>query len=393
MYKKLDDGKLTIGLDGRIDSNNAAQFERELFAALDAAPDAAPVLDAENLAYISSAGLRVLMKLRKRVNAPVRMENASREVYEILEVTGFTELLDVRKAFRRISLDGLEAIGEGATAKVYRLDPETIVKVFHPNIRYDLMIGREIEKARSAFVSGVPTAIPYDVVKAGDCFGTVYELLDAKDLAGLLLNDAERRDDYIRKFAQTVREMHAITADPAKFEPLKAASLSALPALEGLVCSREEVEKLRRIYENIPDRRTFIHGDCHPGNAMVQDGKFMFIDLSNSGTGHPIFDMMSMCFMYHITGQDDLARQNYPILRGLDAAEAEHIWKRFLSAYLDTDDETLLQKAEEQIVAFVCARILFIALAMPGAMPKSALENYKSRALAYIDKGLEPLCF
>ena len=66
MYTQLDDGKLTIGLEGRVDSNNAAQFEQELFAALDAAPDAAPVLDAEKLDYISSAGLRVLMKLRRR---------------------------------------------------------------------------------------------------------------------------------------------------------------------------------------------------------------------------------------------------------------------------------------------------------------------------------------
>ena len=393
MYTKLDNGKLIIGLEGRIDSGSAARFEQDLFSALDAAPDAVPVLDAEKLAYISSAGLRVLMKLRKRVNAPVRVENVSREVYDILEVTGFTELLDVKKAFRQISVDGLEAIGEGATAKVYRLDPETIVKVFHPNVSFDMMIGREIRKARSAFVSGVPTAIPYDIVKVGDSFGTVYELLDARALTGLLLEDAQHRDDYVRQFARTVREMHAITADPAKFEPLKEGALSALPTLEGVVCSREEVEKLRRIYENIPDRQTFIHGDCHPGNAMVQDGKFMFIDLSTSGTGHPIFDMTSMCNIYHISGEDERLRQGRIMLRGLSVEDAEHIWKVFLRSYLDTDDEALIQKAEEQITAFSCAMFLFVALAMPGYMPESVLDQYKARALEYVDKGVEPLCF
>ncbi|MBQ9346857.1 MAG: STAS domain-containing protein [Oscillibacter sp.] len=62
MHTNLESGKLTIGLEGRIDSDNASRFEKDLFAA----PDAAPVLDAEKLEYISSAGLRVLMKLRRR---------------------------------------------------------------------------------------------------------------------------------------------------------------------------------------------------------------------------------------------------------------------------------------------------------------------------------------
>ncbi len=42
---------------------------------------------------------------------------------------------------------------------------------------------------------------------------------------------------------------------------------------------------LRRLYETIPDRSTFVHGDSHPGNVMVQDGEFVFIDLMTCGCG------------------------------------------------------------------------------------------------------------
>ena len=88
---------LTIFLEGRIDTNNAAQTESEIFAAVEGKTEDI-VIDAEKLEYISSAGLRVLMKLRKSIDRELPVINVSRDVYDIFETTGFTELLDVKKA-------------------------------------------------------------------------------------------------------------------------------------------------------------------------------------------------------------------------------------------------------------------------------------------------------
>ena len=66
MKKKLEDNRLTICLNGRVDSTNAAEFEKELLEAVAGVPEAEIILDAETLEYISSAGLRGLMKLRKQ---------------------------------------------------------------------------------------------------------------------------------------------------------------------------------------------------------------------------------------------------------------------------------------------------------------------------------------
>ena len=41
-----------------------------------------------------------------------------------------------------------------------------------------------------------------------------------------------------------------------------------------------------------------MHGDCHPGNAMVEEGKIFFIDLANSGMGHPIIGLITMYNIY-----------------------------------------------------------------------------------------------
>lgn len=97
---KTEGNERTLCLAGRIDSANAAEAERQIAAALEGF-QGAPVLDAEQLSYISSAGLRVVLRLRK-ARGGLRIVNCSPELYEIFEMTGFTEMMDVSKAFRRV---------------------------------------------------------------------------------------------------------------------------------------------------------------------------------------------------------------------------------------------------------------------------------------------------
>ena len=85
-------------IKGKIDSNNAVDFEKEIMAVMP------KEIDASELNYISSAGLRILMKLRKAVGE-VTISNVSSEVYEIFDVTGFTQLITVNKKLREITVD------------------------------------------------------------------------------------------------------------------------------------------------------------------------------------------------------------------------------------------------------------------------------------------------
>jgi len=116
-----DNNTLTLSLQGRIDANNAPDVEKALIASVSEHHNADIVLDAETLQYISSAGLRVLMKLRKLSGKTIHIINASQPVYEIFEVTGFTELFDVQKRIREVSIEGCEFVGSGGYGKVYRL--------------------------------------------------------------------------------------------------------------------------------------------------------------------------------------------------------------------------------------------------------------------------------
>ena len=146
----IEDNALVIALNGHIDSSNAADVEKEINQLRDENTFENVYLDAENLEYISSAGLRIILRLRKNYSE-LKIMNVHPDVYEILDMTGFTEMIDVEKAYRRLSVDGCEEIGRGANGIVYRLDPDTIIKVyFNSDALAD--VHRERELARLSLI-------------------------------------------------------------------------------------------------------------------------------------------------------------------------------------------------------------------------------------------------
>ena len=88
---------LTLTLEGRLDTTTAPQLEAELNAFMPSVKTR--VFDMSKLAYISSAGLRVLLKAQKTMNkqGTMTIRNAGAEILEIFEVTGFDEILNIEK--------------------------------------------------------------------------------------------------------------------------------------------------------------------------------------------------------------------------------------------------------------------------------------------------------
>lgn len=93
---KSENGKVTLELEGRLDTNTSLQLEDELAAVLDSTVELL-VIDFTNLAYISSAGLRVLLAAQKKMNRQGEMiiRNVNDVIMEIFEVTGFVDILTI----------------------------------------------------------------------------------------------------------------------------------------------------------------------------------------------------------------------------------------------------------------------------------------------------------
>ncbi len=284
MIEKINDE--TIKISGRIDSNNAKQFEDELLEAASAGENI--TLDASELEYISSAGLRVLLKLKKSKGS-VGVENVSPEIYDIFSVTGFDNILDVKKAIREIDVTGCEIIGQGGNGTVYRLDDDKIVKLYRPTVKLE-QIERERQFAKNALIGGIPCVIAYDVVKCGDRYGIVFEMLKSDTLGHAMKNDPDRFDEYMDKYVALAKELHSTNLDPKAFTSIKTVLHGRVPKLARW-CSEEELQLIDSLIDELPDETTLIHGDLHPGNIMIQDDELVLIDMPEVTVGPKIWDL------------------------------------------------------------------------------------------------------
>ena len=365
---KTAGNEMTVYLSGRLDSSNAAQTEAELLSALSTVQVVSIAVDAEKLEYISSAGLRVILRLRK--DCPdFRIVNVSSDVYEIFDMTGFTEMMTVEKAYRRLSVDGCEVIGEGSNGVVYRLDPDTIIKVYRdadalPDIH------RERELARKAFVMGIPTAIPYDVVKVGEGYGSVFELLSARSLTKILKAEPERLDECVVVFAELMKKIHETLLAPGELPSMKEVALGWSEYLEKYLPA-DKYEKLRALISEVPEDAHMLHGDYHIRNVMIQNGETLLIDMDTLCQGHPVFEIASMFNAF--SGFSEIEHDTCLNFLGIPVETGEKFLMISLKKYLGCDDE----KAEEVLTK---AKVIGYTRLLRRSIKRHGLDSELGRA-------------
>ncbi len=365
MKTMLENDRVILCPEGRIDSNNALTVEAEMFSELKAYPGMDMSIDAGKLDYISSAGLRVLMKLLEREGGKLVVFNVTPEVYDIFEITGFTELLEVKKRPREISVEGCELIGSGAYGRVYRLDKETIAKIYAPNISL-AFVEQEREVSRKVFLMRVPTAIAYDVVKCDDCYGVVYELLDARTMAQFIDRDPGCIPEIGRKSAELLRRLHRIVPDADSGLPnRKEKLLDWVDSLSEFI-TPNETDKIKGFIRSIPDRDTFLHGDFNSKNIMVipRDGfsdpegadnpdyEFQLIDIGDAAIGHPVFDLAMLMNVYINVPADmggGLTEEGVRHLLGFDIQYARKLWDLMCGVYFGLSDPGAIEAMTEKL--------------------------------------------
>ena len=347
-------GVLVIDLPERIDTNNSDFLKDTLFEKIDSATDFSGIeLNAEKLNYISSAGLRVLLSVKKKYNTDIKITEVSKDVYDIFDVTGFNQMLNVEKKKREISIEGCEIIGKGFCGTVYRLDPETIIKVYNSNRNDTLkIIENEKKMAKLAFVNGVPTAISYDIVKVGDNYGSVFELLNAKSFNDLVIQNPEEAENITTKFVDFLKHIHKIKIEDKMLPSAKKKFVTHLGYLEKYF-EKDVFEKLNYLLDTIEDTRNVVHGDSQMKNIMMVNNEPMFIDMDTLCAGKPIFDLQALFATYIAFAEDE--PENTKNFLGIEIETAEIIWNRIINYYFEekSDEEKAMILDKIKILGYI----------------------------------------
>ena len=379
---RIDKSILYIAIEGRVDASNASAAEERIYEIKKENEGNHVVIDADNLEYISSAGLRVILKIRKE-NPNLAMINVSPDVYEVLDMTGFTDMMTVEKAYRKMSVEGCEFIAKGANGAVYRYDDETIVKTYFSK---DALpeIQQERESARKAFVLGVNTAIPYGIVRVGEGYGTVTELLGAMNVTKLICSDPQNLEKPVEYYVNLLKNIHSVKADEGDFPDMRETALDWADFVSNHI-PETQGKKLRSMIEAIPKMNTLLHGDYHTNNVMLQNGEPVLIDLDTLCVGHPIFELGSMYNAF--LGFSELDHEVVKSFMGYDRETSERFWNMSIKKYLNDADDSVCKDLENKARVIGYMRLLRRTIRRPdedGAQEKIAF--YKEKLIEGIDK-------
>jgi hypothetical protein len=235
-------------------------------------------------------------------------------------------MITIGKKTREISIEGLELLSAGVCGECYRLDHETVVKVYNEGVEPEIA-EREKQYSKAAFVMGVPTAISYDVVSCGTRSGVVYELLDAELFSAVIRKDIGNLDRYAKMLSDTAKTLHAAKGDKTILPDLQNRFRGYIRDV-GYLFTPEQSEYLMEKLESLPDSDTCVHFDLHSSNIMMQNGELVIIDMGDFSTGSYLFDLGLIYMIYGVPelGLSMLATK-IPTEQGLE------FWKHFEQHY------------------------------------------------------------
>ena len=344
---------LHVTLTGRLDTESSIKFDAEFAEICKNNPHSSVVFDAAELEYIASSGLRTILKIAKSEKS-FKIENVPATVYSVFEMTGFSRIINITKALRKINLEECERIGFGGNGAVYRVSEDEIVKVNYNPETYE-GLDKELSKAKEAFLLGIPTAISFDTVDCGDGKrGVVYETIKSLTLGETMQNNPDRMEELTEKYIEQLNLLHSTRTDNPIFGNAKEYYGKQVEDASKYF-TEEEGELLKLILEALPEGNRLVHCDAHPKNLMIQNGEMLWIDMEQMSVGHPIYDLISIAVILNGMRTDEMIMH----IAGMDNATVALLKDCFIRKYFKTEDPEMIQKFGSMMDALRLIRTVF----------------------------------
>ena len=136
--------------------------------------------------------------------------------------------------------------------------------------------------------------------------------------------------------------------------------------------------------EKVPESKTFSHTDLNLSNIVVQDENFLMIDMGEICSGHKIFDIAWIFYMYVIrqrVAKKPIGPKFMP----------EIFWKTFSQEYFNTKDEKILQHFEAELYPHGMIQVLISSLTRD--LPPQIFGHYSKILKEINSRGLPEIDF
>lgn len=308
------------------------------------------VFDGKDLKDYTITGIKEIRRLRDITNQVIFL-NLSDEMFDLFYGVGYTTIFFVYKTFKQIELKDAKYIGGGQNGSVYDLGNNVALKVFANQVSlYEIVKEEQITKW--AFNAGIPTSIGFGIYKVNDSLAFKFEYIKTKGLSKYITEDPEHIDEYIKAYANFLKQIDLIKADKNLLPSKKKEYLAYAKEIRNVI-DEKRFNKLTNFIESIPDSDTIVHGDAHTRNVRYSKDGLKVIDLGDLGYGDPIFELASMFATYvgyRIVSKNDIVKigdDNYHL-----------VWDKLLKYSFPDLSYDEIKNKENQFAALAYTRIL-----------------------------------
>lgn len=337
-YYNNDDYKtLLIFLPERLDNLNIPEIEKAIFEIIESNDFEKIIIEASELNYISSIGIRLLIKLAKK-EKNLEVVRVTPDIMNLFTRVGLDTIIPIFSSDKVIYAKGLKVIYETEKFTIYELEKGKALKVVKNNNERNNAIN-EKNFLKRAFLLGVPTLVPYDYVRTlNGKYGVVYEMPKATSFE-TLLNEGKDENNLVSEFVENLKAIHSIEV-PESIKLYKPYKTSLKILEENEIINNEEKEKLIEFYKKLAPKKGFLHNDLDFRNIIkTKDGENLFIHITGFVAGHPIYDFANLYSNYYLFPEGNL--EKYNSIFKLEPSKAKKLIKEVLKSYYELNDEEL----------------------------------------------------
>lgn len=265
------------------------------------------------------------------------------------------------KEIREIDLAQWQQVGEGGNGKTYVARPQAapqcgdpdganagaILKISNSRLSTLEAVRKEFDVSRAVHALGLATPEMREIVRVGDAYGTISELIKPKrSLGRICCDNPERTEEMATLLCTRGKELFATPCDTGFFPSRKAQLLQALGRVQFV--GRKTLSTLEAFAQRIPDTTTCLHGDFQMGNLILSGERHYWIDLDRFGYGDPMFDVGHLYMLCNVYSSMKYVQGLFHVTRD----QFHRFWDAFARAYTGSADHADFDREAARFACF-----------------------------------------
>ena len=235
----------------------------------------------------------------------------------------------------------------GGTSDCYvsETDDRVFLKLFRSGIPDDVVEREYLTAKHIHDAAKIPVPGVLNLFDANGRKGIIYERVFGKTFAEMLKERSVSPSDCAESFGKEALKLHGTDMDLTWLPPFRD---EVSESIDFVYASRGARRLLHRVLARICEasgKDVFLHGDLHPGNIMVTEDGFCWIDIGYACRGPALFDLASSDAMLNFALTSLFTESPF----GLTVKEMKQLYTRFLETYFRTTDKKEIREWQKKI--------------------------------------------